>query len=301
MQVCRQHGWYSRQFGWLALAVALLPILSGCASWDLPENPAEFRLPMPEVGSNSIVYETAFIRWAGKTDGEEDVLWQEVDEQFLPPDVRHALTSNGLRVGVLSGPLPEAIRNSLEASSDPLAVITDQNAVPGAEVLTKRERRQSPAGALEEIEVLPPNDGTRIVLFNEAGRIRALPFDQPRGFLKLTLEPVADGRMKIELIPVMEYGVPKQRIIGGQNAYRVEVRREREEFANLGVHSILGPGQTLVMTATDEKKGLGGTLFADRFEAEQDRLLLLLRMTETGVDDLFAPHREHEPLVTPLR
>jgi hypothetical protein len=256
---------------------------------------------MPEVGSNAVVYETAFIRWPGKSGQDEDELWKVLDEQFLPPHIRHELAANGLRAGILSDPLPEAVRNSLDASSNPLAVITDQNAVPGSEVLTRRERRQSPAGAREEIEVLPPSDGQRVVLFNEVGRVRAISFEQPRGYLKLKLEPLGDGRVRIDSVPVMEFGEPKQRIIGGQNAYRVEVRAEREEFASLAIGTTLLPGQTLVLTATDEKKGLGGTFFADRFEAEQDRLLLLLRIAETGVDELFAPRREQEPLVTPIR
>lgn len=287
------------RFAWPAVAgLILLSAAAGCATWDLPASPAEFNLPMPSADTHAVVYETAFIRWPGN---EGDVLWKEVDEQFLPPHLRQELAANGLRAGILSDPLPEAIRNSLDASSDPLAVITDQNAVPGAEVLTRRERRQCPARSREEIEVLPPGEEQRIVLFNELGRVRAISFEQPRGYLRLNLAAVGDGRVQIELVPVIEFGKPKQRVIGGQNAYRVEVRRELEEFASLAIASTLRSGQTLVLTATTDKKGLGAIFFADRFEAEQDRLLLLFRIAEAGPDELFAPRREQEPLVTPLR
>lgn len=286
---------------WHAVAVVILDSALGCATWDLPTSPAEFKLPVPNAGANAVVFETAFVRWPGDPAENANSLWQSLDEQFLPPNLRQQLAANGLRVGIISDPLPESIRKSLDATRDPLAVITDQNASPGAEVLTRRERRQCPSGSREEIEVLPLSEGRRVILFNDFGRIRAKPFDQPRGFFQFTVHSVGDGRVRVELLPIVDYGEPRKRVIGGQNVYRLDVRRDREVFESLAISSTLATGQTLLITAAPEKKGLGAAFFANRFEADQDRLLLLLRIAEARRDELFSPHRERGSLVTPLQ
>jgi hypothetical protein len=260
----------------------------GCASWDLPTSQAELKLPLPDAGADAIVFETAFVRWPSEPAEDAENLWESLDEQFLPPDLRQTLAANGLRAGILSDPLPEAIRRSLEATRDPLAVITDQQVTAGAELLARRERRQCPSGSVEEIEVLPVSEGRRVVLLNDAGRVRGIVFDQPRGFLELSIQSLGDGRVRIELLPIVDYGEPRKRFIGGQNVYRIDVRRDREPFENLTVSSTLTPGQTLVLTATPERKGLGAAFFADRFQSDQDRLALLLRIAEARRDELFS-------------
>ncbi len=288
------------RFSWHAAVILILNSALGCATWDLPTSHPDWKLPIPNAGANSVVFETAFVRWPGEPAEEANSLWQSLDEQFLPPNLRQQLAANGLRVGIISDPLPESIRKSLDATRDTLAVITDQSASPGAEVLTRRERRNCPSGSREEIEVLPLSEARRVVLFNDSGHIRAEKFDQPRGFLRFTVQSLSDGRVQVELQPVIDYGEPRQRIIGGQNAYRFDVRRDQQVFESLAISATLAPGQTLVMTVAPEKKGLGAVFFADRFEAGQDRLLLLLRIAESRRDELFSPSQQHESLVTPL-
>jgi hypothetical protein len=273
---------------------------SGCASWDVPDNSPEWHLPTPKVGNNSVVVETAFIRWPVPL-GEGDPLWETVDEQFLPPSRRQRLAANGLRIGVLSNPLPEPIRLALDATKDPLTVISDRHATPGAEVLTRRERRNCPSGSVEEIEVLPIVAGRRVLLVQDEGRVRAIPFDQPRGVFRYSLEADGGGRVRVDLRPVIDFGEPKQRVIGGQNAYRFDIRRDQELFDDLAVSAHLVPGQTLVITASPDPKGLGAMFFTSRFEPGDDRLLLLLRIADAQHDELFSPQRDQEALVTPLK
>ena len=99
---------------------------------------------------------------------------------------------------------------------------------------------------------------------------------------------------------MIDFGEPQTRIIGGQNAFRVDVRREREQLESLKILPTLAVGQTLVITADTQPKGLGSFFFADRFEAAEDGLLLLIRLAETRHDELFSPVRGHQSLVSPL-
>jgi hypothetical protein len=286
---------------WRTCFVLALLGVAGCATWDVPVASGELKLPVPNAGSDAVVFETAFIRWSGEEAAATEELWKAVDEQFLPPSLRQELAANGLRAGILSDPIPESIRASLQETSDLLSVITDENASPGAEVLTKRERRTCPSGSREEIEVMPLRDEKRVVLCNDRGRVRAIPFDQPRGFYQLTVRSLGNGSARVELLPTVDFGTPRQRIIGGQNAFRLDVRRDRQVFESLAISPTLGPGKTLVLSGTPEKKGLGAYFFADRFESTEDRLLLLFRIVEAGRDDLFSPHRGRESLVSPTQ
>ena len=280
--------------------------LSGCASWHAPESHHEWKLPAPNAGEDAVVFEFAFVRWPEappntvSSSGETSTLWHVLDEQFLAPEMREQLAANGLRIGIISDPLPEAIRTSLEATRDPLSVISQQHATAGAEILTRRERRQCPSGSHEEIEVLPMEKGKRVVLVQEAGHVRADAFDQPRGFVRLTARGLGDGRVRVELVPSIDFGEPLQRIIGGQGAYRYDTRRKEQAFESLAVATALAKGQTLVVTSSQETKGLGGAFFADRFESAPDRLLLLIRIAESHQDELFSPATRQESLVTPL-
>jgi hypothetical protein len=289
------------RFGVLIAGALLINALLGCATWDVPATQAELTLPIPTTGADSVVVETAFVRWRNEPTDEAESLWRGLDEQFLPPSLRQLLAANGLRVGIISDPVPESIRKALDATRDPLSIITDPKATPGAEVLTRRERRQCPSGSQEELEVLPLIAGRRIVLFNDSGRVRAEQFEKPRGFFQYSPHSLGDGRVRVELQPVIDYGEPRQKVIGGQNAYRFDVRRDQQVCEQLAVSATLAAGQTLVVTATPENKGLGALFFGGRFASEQDRLLLLLRIAEARHDELFSPRRQRESLVTPIK
>jgi hypothetical protein len=289
------------RFGGLIAGVVLLTVALGCATWDVPAPQTELTLPIPAAGADSVVIETAFVRWRTEPLDAAQELWRALDEQFLPPNLRQQLAANGLRVGIISDPVPESIRKALDATSDPLSIISDLKATPGAEVLTRRERRQCPSGSHEEIEVLPLRAGRRVVLFNDSGRVRAEQFEKPRGVFHYSLHSLGDGRVRAELRPVIDYGEPRQEIIGGQNAYRFDVRRAQQVCDQLAVSATLAAGQTLVVTATPENKGLGALFFAGRFDSEQDQLLLLLRIAEARHDELFSPRRQRDSLVTPLK
>jgi hypothetical protein len=282
-------------------------LLGGCATWHVPITHQDWKLPAQNSGSDSVTFEIAFVRWpsglseeAGTTEGTPGDLWRALDEQFLPPELRQNFAANGMRAGIISDPLPNSIRAALEATSDPLSVITDQNASPGTEVLARRERRQCPSESRQEIEVLPMREGKRIVLANESGRVRAEEFEQPRGFIRFTTHAMGDGRVRAELVPIIDFGKPKQRIIGGQGAYRYDTRRDERVYDKLEFSTALFPGRTLVLTSSTDKKGLGAVLFADRFEGSPDQLLLLIRIAETQRDELFSPRTQQESLVTPL-
>jgi hypothetical protein len=308
--------WAQSSFVWkqpvyvrmIAAAGVVLAHMVGCATWHAPETYQEWKLPAPDVGEDSVIFEFAFVRLPGESLGKlnealpgTDSFWQSLDEQFLSAELRQHLSANGLRVGEISDPLPDSIRIALEATRDPLTVITHENATPGAEILTRREKRQCSSGSLEEVEVLPLRVESRVVLLHEQGRVRAQQFEKPRGFFQLTTKALGDGRVSIELVPVIDFGDPRERILGGQGAYRYDTRRDKQSYDSLKISAALVPGRTLVVTCMSDSKGLGATFFADRFDGSSDQLLMLLRISQSNRDELFSPLSQSDSIVTPLK
>ena len=68
----------------------------------------------------------------------------------------------------------------------------------------------------------------------------------------------------------------------------------------LRLQTRLSPGPTLIVTGTPQAKGWGALLFASNTEPDSERLVLLIRLSQTQYDDLFDDHETLQPLATPL-
>jgi hypothetical protein len=63
---------------------------------------------------------------------------------------------------------------------------------------------------------------------------------------------------------------------------------------------ILSPGEILIVSGTPDVKGLGQHFFASPNADEKSQTMLLVRLAQTQLDDLFAPDQILSPIVTPL-
>ena len=120
-------------------------------------------------------------------------------------------------------------------------------------------------------------------------------FEKPVGMLELSCEPLGDGRVRLQVIPSVEHGEIRQQWGTAEGAWMVYSNRPRQEFESLAFRTILSPGQTLLVTAA-EAKGLGAEFFA-RYEGNE-RSVMLVRLAQTQMDDLFNPTPVRRPLAT---
>lgn len=276
--------------------LALVTLL-GCASWQ-PQEP-RVQLPAPQAAPNTVACQIAFVQWNAREPEHNEQFWAEIDEQFLELEVREALRDNGLRVGLRSGPLPAEIMDKLQSTRDVAKGLMAEKLPRGTDMLYRREARQCRFGIGEVIEVLPECPNMKTFLLNENGHVKVRQRERPRGILLLTPHAQDEGRLRLELVPGLEFGEPQQRVTGNAGMMRYEIQRDQEIFHALAFSALVRPGQTLVVTATDEPKGVGAAFFADRFATQGDRLLMLLYVAR-GRDDLFLPPEQLEPLVTPV-
>jgi len=80
--------------------------------------------------------------------------------------------------------------------------------------------------------------------------------------------------------------------------FRVDSSRDCDRFEDLLIETTLSPGQTFVVSASPDAVGIGAAFFAANGESQRRRRVLLLRLAQTQLDDLFAPDRSLTPIAT---
>jgi hypothetical protein len=243
------------------------------------------------MSSDTVVLEIAFVRLAGDALAGQEELWRQIDEQQLPPEVRRAMHDNGLRAGVVSSQLPPLLRKLLADKADPLAA-----AGAHGDVTASQRQLQSRAGKRGVILTGAKRDELTLLL-SQGGVLTGAKFQDAQCLFAVKTFPKGDGRVSLELVPEVEHGQPKQKWVGQDGAFHVEAAKDHKVVDNLKMELTLSPGDVLVVTCSPARIGLGKQFFADGAADEQK--VLLIRLAQTQYDDLFAPEKLPQPLVTP--
>jgi hypothetical protein len=273
-------------------SLLVLASLGGCAPWKhLPtEAPS---LPAARMATDTVVLEIAFVRVAGEALLQQDALWREIDEQQLSPETRRRLSENGLRAGVVSSQLPQLLRKLLEDKADPLAVTGPGI---GDDVTASQRQLQSRAGKRGVILAGALQEKIALLVQQE-GRVTGEEYLQAQCQFAVKTFPQGDGRVRMELIPEIEHGDARQRWIGQEGAFRIEASKQQNVLDHLRMEIVLSPGEVLVLASTAELKGLGQHFFVGQSPGEQK--LLMIRVSQTQYDDVFAPESLKPPVATP--
>jgi hypothetical protein len=273
-----------RQLIWL---LGLLAVgVCGCAAWTSPSGSSSaMRLPLPPLPADSVVLEVTFVDLPQDAAALEDELWREVDEQQFPADLRRRLAVSGFRGGLVGNPLPRSLRNLLEQqeAESPTRL---QSGGPMADELTRQQRMQMRAGTRNDIVCSPTRSELPVLRLDE-GRIVGRTYEQAQCRFAARAFPQGDGRVRIKLVPEVHHGEIRQRWIGDERALRLDAGQQREAFDEFQIAATLSPGQTMLLTCTDDLKGLGRHFFTDGEKPNIQRRMLLIRLTQTQIDDRF--------------
>jgi len=277
-----------------SIAIVAIVAVAGCSTWSAAK---VTELPLPRSAPDSVVFEAAFVRVPPHQ--QLDELWRQIDEQQLNAEARRNLIANGIRCGVLGAQLPTELQGFM-ASAGSDQPVTSSESLLSDSVTALYRRLQNRAGERSELIVVPAISERKVVLFHEEGRIRAENFDQGQALFAIRGYPSGDGTVRVELVPEIRHGDVKHQWVPGNGTFLHDIGRATSAFDQLRLTAVLSPGQTLLVTGTEEAKGLGGFLFAEGSGESSERLLLLLRLAQTQYDDLFAPEQAAEPLATPV-
>ena len=222
------------------------------------------------------------------------ILWQELDEQHFPPEVRRELGKHGFRVGLTGGQVPVALSRLLKLK---------EKAAPGSEDATgPLETIDSTSGVLRrhmplrtgrrgEIHTCPRvYEKVPVLVTDASGHLGGRDYPQAEGVLAVKAYPQSDGRVRLDLVPELHYGQVKQQFVGDNGMWQLKAGKARRLFDELSFSATLTPGHMLVVSSLSNRTGSLGHYFLTQDSSGQlQQRLLVVRLSQTQHDDLFAP------------
>ena len=128
------------------------------------------------------------------------------------------------------------------------------------------------------------------VLVSEAGDLRGQTYSQAQGILAASAFPLADGRVRLDLVPELHHDQPRPRFVGDQAMMRLDTARPKHVFDELAISTTLAPGAMMILTTLADRPGsLGHYFFTDGEDNHLQQKLLLVRLSQTQHDDLVTP------------
>jgi len=273
-----------------ASAAVLAATVAGCQS--TPKTVGRSPLKTPQMSPDSVVFEVFRVRFPfGDPQANVD-LWQEVDEQHLPPHVRRRLARNGFRVGLIGGQVPITLSRLLELKEKPaptgegtevqVAGVAERPQVERAHV-TVRAAARAEITASGEYEKLPA------LVASDSGDLGGQTYEHAQGVLAVKAYPLPDGRVRLELTPEVHHDAPRPRWVGKQGMWRIETGRPRRVFDELVLEATLSPGSMLVLSSLPNRPGSLGHYFLTEDDDQLVQKLILVRLCQTQHDEVCAP------------
>jgi hypothetical protein len=288
----RRHSVGGCAWSWVTAAVACggCLVAGGRRDSDVPE-PTKVTLGRGDDSvpvNRTIPLELSFVRCDPKDELLGEALWQYVDEQALPADLRRRLAANGLRVGVVGSHLPPGIAarfatDVAQPAADPLT--TDAP-------VSRRLMRLLPG---RRGEIVTASGIAELVLLEQTGgEVRGGTYREASPLFAVEVEPAADGRVTIEVTPEIRHGPIEKSWVGEDGMFRLEAGQRRHVLEELRF-SVTLPHQGLLLVGCggDGNATAGDCLLrGDGKGSAAGMRVMAIRPLADTIDPLFAPDDE---------
>lgn len=274
----------------IALLAAAAPFsATGCAHHEPINHQALFMTPT--MSPDSVVVDLFFVRFPYGETEINALMWDEIDEQRLAPEIRTRLARNGFRAGVISGSIPAALRSRLDA--EPMVEQPEE----GVAVELRREpsvrRSHWQVRAAERRPILASGIYDELPLIYAShgadGGVGGRPYQRAQCLFAVKTYPQGTNRARFEILPEIEYGEPKNNWVANDTGFRLEPRRDNVDFDELHLGAELEAGEMLVLGCLPDRSGsLGHYFFTDEISGALEQKLIILRLAQTQYDDAFA-------------
>jgi hypothetical protein len=247
-------------------------------------------LPTPQMSVDAVLVDVQFLRIPEERAQEIEQFWQSTDEQVVELQTRKKLESNGIRVGMIPGEMPPIVQQWLMETQKRLSEDTLEQASVASSTSLVPKQLTCRAGKRKELMLHSVQDRWLPVVYQESDSLRGDTFEAPEFIFNLTAIPHGDGRATVRLVPEVKHGQVRNMVIGSEAAFRFDWQRQRRTFDELATQITLSPGQTIVISGTEPARGLGNHYFvAETAQRLKQRVVVLLRVSGTRLDDLFDP------------
>lgn len=182
------------RFQSLVLAAVLL---AGCET--VATKNGKSPLQPAQMTPGSVAVDIVFVRCPLGDRAVNEKMWEEIDEQHFPAELRQRLARNGFRVGVIGGQVPKALAKLLELSEKPPrsdqiheahAADMEANKHPMQRRLQMRAEHRNEIVTSSVYEQLP-------LLLCEGGELRGQTYTDAQAILAVRAFPLADGRVHL--------------------------------------------------------------------------------------------------------
>lgn len=283
------------------LPIAILLVASfvgGCAQWKPEAEDGPLALPAQRMSTDTVVLEVISIEVPADSVALHDALWNQLDETSIPLDLRQRMKANGLRCGIASTRLPRQVEELLARQT----ILNEVRAESGGEIYTTvdlGERWQARMGHPKRFAITERMPNATWILDEGDNYLRGRSLKDAQCQAEIISFPKPDGKVRIELLPVIEHGQPKPRFAASQQAMVYKVEPDREEFESLRIRAEMTAGQTLILSQTADNAGLGNLFFGSDEQNAGGKKILLVRIAQTQLDELFSREQIFAPIETP--
>lgn len=272
--------------GYLRIAIiGCLLSVTGCGLLS-EELAAPSQLPPLRPAANKAMLDIALVRVPADHAGVVSV-WQDLDEQHIPVDLRQRLAENGLRCGIVGRQLPPSLEQLVDASNQQATAQTGL-----AQGVTIQRFTFSP-GASRQLAATSILDEL-IVLHTRDRAVSGNTYAQAQCMFDVRCDQSPGDRVRLFIVPEIHYGQPRRHVGGSQGALQFVVKKDKVAFDDLSIESELAMGQTMVLGSTELPKGLGTNFFIEDEAGQRQTKLLLIRLVQAPVEALF-PDDEQAP------
>ncbi len=267
--------------------------LLGCARWSArpeTEQPQKSMLSTPELTPDSVIVETVVARFPHSNLEDLTAVWLAADETILGIEDRQRLDASGLRVGLLTR-LPPIIKQRLDELGEMQSTNILEHAGLAADVDNRMRQLHCRAGRRREVIVRREVQESLIVLNSSVdGTVSGESYEKATTLFDLRANPQGDGSVQLSLVPEIQHGQHHKAFVSTDFGVRPEIKRRHRRWEDLNMEVRLEPHQILMVSSTTPPKAVGRSFFttvtADKAE---ETVVLLLRIPDSQLDELFAP------------
>lgn len=275
-----------------------LPFL-GCKPWrmkNLVPNAADAGLNNYQLPPDSVVIETAVIDGPAELNFQNQ-LWQQIDETCVPPPVRELLYMNGLRFGIADVKLP-AMLEELVKERENRPDLDPETGAPLPQAKSWSQRHSIRYGQVIVVNTSGKQDSLSFFVSEKDYRWGKTLY-QAECDLLVRCFPQPNGVVRFDVLPEIQHGEVKQGLGAQENSLIFRPFREKQAFADMRFLADLRPGQTVVATSIPSENSLGAMFFqSDKLRLEGRQKLILMRLAQTQMDNLFQSGKFVGPLET---
>ena len=293
------------------LAVCLIG-LSGCARWDKTDSRSEFKFPTGRLASDAVALEIGIAQLDDSQNEKFEQFWDLLDQQELPLPKRQLMDQNGFRIAIMASHAP-AILNELlvprPLEFEDLTIVEEhmmvEDRLEPKSRMVLHQRIANRNGQVHPIQTSKVHPQFSWILHN--GDLQSIGTGQwVRGFIDVKTLPEGDGTVRLQFSPQIHHGQVRPSFGVANKAFFMDASQTINKLADLMFTVRVRPGETVVIAPTSDVEDLGRLFFGEPEpasdqpvrESHMTNRVLLVRVVQTQMDDLFENRASNERLTT---